>query len=69
LHVAPEPVVYLVGLPSLAVVLWCLLMAKLSSPSGEQLRKLDEDLIALGETWLQADHQPSRRKKKGRKRR
>jgi hypothetical protein len=69
LHIAPEPLVYLVGLPALLFLLWCLLMTKLSSPSAEDLRKLDEDLIALGETWLKPDNERTRRKKKARKRR
>jgi hypothetical protein len=35
LHIVPEPLVYVVGLPALGFFLWCFVMNKITSPSPE----------------------------------
>lgn len=73
LDAAPELVVLWVALPCLVFAVWCLFMHQRSSPSHEQvleeLRELDEDLIAAGEEPIGPVELSPRRKKRTRRRR
>ena len=60
LHVAPEVFVYVVALPALVFLLWCLFMNKISSPGAEDQRRVDKSHKGGGP----ADH-----KKRAKKRR
>lgn len=73
LHIAPEFLVLWVAVPSLVLTIWFLFMHQRSAPTHEQiledLRELDEDLIAAGDEPLGTGEEPRRRRKRTRKRR